>query len=158
MNPFTMFISGGILGILARVLDIFTQNLGNIFSELSVWILIGVLISIYSASKKKAMMNIFPFCIGMIIAYYLTAKITNGVYSMNFIIGWIIFSMCSPVLAYFTWSTKEKGVWPRIISLGILAVTVLASVILFDGPRIHDIIILILLIYFLFIKDVRRVL
>lgn len=25
MNPFTMFISGGILGILARVLDIFTQ-------------------------------------------------------------------------------------------------------------------------------------
>ena len=69
LNPFMMFIIGLILGVISRLLDIYTQNLGNIFSELAIWILFGVLISINSETKKKAMLNIFPFCIGMLLTY-----------------------------------------------------------------------------------------
>ena len=75
LNPPGMFFTGLLLGIFSRLMDIYTQNLGNIFSQMAVWILFGVLISIYSKTKKKAMLNIMPFCIGMLITYYIAAFI-----------------------------------------------------------------------------------
>ena len=151
-----MFCIGLIIGIISRLLDIYTQNLGKIFSQMAIWILLGTLISIYSKTKKMAMMNIFPFCIGMLITYYIVAIITHGVYSRSFIIGWTIFALCSPMFAFFTWMAKEKGIIPKIISIGIIIVCVLSSIILFDKLRIYDFLIDGLLIYYLFIKKVER--
>lgn len=151
-----MFCIGLILGVISRLLDIYTQNLGEIFSQMAIWILLGTLISIYSKTKKMAMMNIFPFCIGMLITYYIVAIITHGVYSRSFIIGWTIFALCSPIFAFFTWMAKEKGIIPKIISIGIIIVCVLSSIILFDKLRIYDFLIDGLLIYYLFIKKVER--
>ena len=156
LNPVSMLFIGLILGIISRLLDIYTENLGNIFSQMAIWILFGVLISIYSSSKKKAMVNILPFCIGMLITYYFLAFITNGVYSDIVIIGWTIFSLCSPIFAYFTWMTKEKGIFPKIISIGIILISILSSIVLFDRLRIYDFIIDGLLIYYLFIKKIER--
>lgn len=156
LNPISMLFIGLILGIISRLLDIYAQNLGNIFSQMAIWILFEVLISIYSSSKKSAMINIFPFCIGMLITYYFVAFITNGVYSDVFIIGWTIFAFCSPIFAYFTWMTKEKGIFSKIISIGIVMVSILSSIVLFDRLRIYDFIIDVLLIYHLFIKKIDR--
>lgn len=154
LNPFSMFLIGLILGIISRLLDIYTENLGNIFSQMAIWILFGVLISIYSSSKKKAMLNILPFCIGMLINYYFVAFVSNGVYSTVFIKGWTVFAFLSPLMAYFTWMTKEKGIFPKIISIGIIVVSLLSSVILFDRIRIYDIIINLIMAYFLFVKKI----
>lgn len=151
-----MFIIGLILGVISRLLDIYTQNLGNIFSGLAIWILFGVLISINSKTKKNAMINIFPFCIGMLLTYYFVAFITNGVYSKDYIIGWTIFALFSPIMAYFTWQTKEDGILPKLISIGIVLVSILSSIILFDRLRIYDYIINLILIYVLFFKKVKR--
>lgn len=156
LGPTNMFLLGMILGVISRLLDIYTQNLGNIFSQVAIWILFGVLISIYSKSKKEAMLNTFLFCIGMIITYYFVAIVTNGVYSKYYIIGWTIFSLCSPIFAYFTWMTKEKGIFPKIISSGIVLVSILSSVIFFDRLRIYDFIIDGIIIYYLFFKKIRR--
>ena len=156
LNPISMFVLGLILGIISRLLDIYTSNLGNIFSQIAIWILIGTLISIYSETKKRAMLNVFPFCIGMLITYYFVAFITKGVYSNNFIIGWTIFAFCSPVFAYFTWMTKERGIFPKIISAGIILVSILSTIILFDRLRIYDFIINGILIYYLFLKKIER--
>ena len=156
LKPHWMFCIGLILGIISRLLDIYTQNLGEIFSQMAIWILLGTLICIYSKTKKMAMMNIFPFCIGMLITYYIVAIITHGVYSRSFIIGWTIFALCSPMFAFFTWMAKEKGIIPKIISIGIIIVCVLSSIILFDKLRIYDFLIDGLLIYYLFIKKVER--
>lgn len=151
-----MFFIGLLLGVVSRLLDIYTQNLGNMFSQMAVWILFGVLISIYSSSKTKAMLNILPFCIGMLITYYFVAFVTKGVYSSVFIIGWTVFALLSPIMAYFTWMTKEKGVFPKIIGVGIIVVSLLSSVILFDRIRIYDIIIIGIMLYFLFVKKIKR--
>lgn len=156
LNPIRMFVIGLFLGIISRLLDIYTQNLGNIFSQMAIWILMGTLISIYSSSKKQAIINIFPFCIGMLITYYFVAMITKGVYSNVFIIGWTIFAFCTPIFAYFAWMTKEKGLFPKIISIGIILISILSSIILFDRLRIYDIIIDALLVYFLFFKKIER--
>ena len=150
-----MFILGLLLGIVARLLDIYTTNLGNIFSQFAIWILIGVVISIYSESKK-AMINIFPFCIGMLISYYVTAELTNAVYSWNFIKGWTIFSCLSPLFAYFTWKTKEEGLFAKFISIGLILVTIIGNYILVRTFTIPDLIIIPIIVYFLFIKKVKR--
>ena len=156
LNPISLFFIGLVLGVISRLLDIYTQNLGNMFSQMAIWIFFGVLISIYSKTKKKAMQNILPFCIGMLITYYFVAFISKGVYSSIFIAGWTIFAFCSPILAYFTWMTKEKGVFPKIISIGIVSISILSSVILFDRLRVYDYIIDGLMMYYLFFKKIER--
>ncbi len=155
-NPVIMFIIGIVLGIASRLLDIYTQNLGNIFSQFAIWILIGTIISIYSKSKQNAMINILTFCIGMLITYYYVAFITKGVYSNIFIIGWTIFALCSPIIAYFTWMTKEKGILAKVIGIGIILVSIASSIIFFDRLRIYDFIINAILVYILFFKKVER--
>lgn len=155
-KPVNMFMTGLMLGIISRFLDIYTQNLGEIFSQMAIWILFGVIISINSKTKKESMVNTFLFCIGMLITYYSVAIISDGVYSTDYIIGWTIFALCSPVMAYFTWMTKEKGVFPKIISVLIVLVSVLSSIILFDRLRIYDYIIDLILIYILFFKKIKR--
>ena len=154
-NPIIIFIIGLILGIVSKLFDIYTEILGNIFSEFAVWILFGTLISIYSDNKKKAMINVFLFCIGMLITYYLTAHITHSVYGWTFIKGWTLFACVSPIFAYFTWMTKEKGFLPIIIRLGIIGVSIFSSLFLFTFD-IFDLIINLILIYFLFFKKIKR--
>ena len=156
LNPVGMLVIGLLLGVISRLFDIYFQNLGNIFSQMSIWILFGVIISIYSSSKKQAMLNILPFCLGMLITYYFVAFITKGVYSTSYIIGWTAFALLSPIFAYFTWLSKEKGIFPKIISAGIVMVSILSSIILFDRLRIYDFIIDGIMIYLLFIKKIKR--
>lgn len=155
-TPVMMFIFGAVLGVVSKLLDIHTSNLGNIFSQMSIWILLGTLIAIFSKTKGKAALNVFVFCIGMLITYYITAELTNSAYGMTFIYGWAAFSVCSPVFAALTWMTKEKGVLGKIISFGILVVTLTVSMVVFDGPRVYDIVIMLVLAYFLFVHRVKR--
>ncbi len=154
--PVAMFLLGAVLGVVSKLLDIHTSNLGNIFSQMSIWILLGTLIAIFSKNKGKAALNVFVFCVGMLIAYYITAELTASVYGMTFIYGWAVFSICSPVFAWFTWMTKQKGVFSKIISVSILLVTFLVSIVVFSGPRVYDIVIMLVLAYFLFIHKVKR--
>lgn len=141
LNPLSMLLAGLLLGIAARLFDIYFQNLGEIFSQMAIWILLGTGFAIYSPTKKAAMENIFPFCMGMLAAYYVTAAITHGVYSRTFIIGWAVFALTSPVMAYFAWMAKEPGAFSKIIAAGIAAVSVMSSVLLFDHLRLYDFVI-----------------
>ena len=154
LNSIIIFMIGLILGIASKLFDIYTEILGNIFSEFAVWILFGTLISIYSDNKKKAMINVFLFCMGMLITYYLTAHITNSVYDLVFIKGWTLFACISPIFAYFTWMAKERGILPIIIRLGIIVTSVFSSMFLFTFD-IFDLIINLILIYFLFFKKIK---
>lgn len=59
LNPIVLFVVGLMLGVISRILDIYTQNLGNIFSQMAIWILFGVIISVYSSYKKKVMIKVY---------------------------------------------------------------------------------------------------
>ena len=102
------------------------------------------------------MLNVLTFCLGMLITYYLAAALSHSVYSVNYIIGWTVFALCSPFMAFFAWYTKESGVFPKIVSVGIIAVSFLSSVLLFDRLRAYDFVINGVLIFFLFVKKVDR--
>ena len=151
-----MLLAGLLLSIAARLFDIYFQNLGEIFSQMAIWILLGTGIAIYSPTKKAAMGNTFPFCMGMLATYYVTAAITHGIYSRTFIIDWTVFALTSPVMAYFARMAKEPGAFSKIIAAGIVAVSVMSSVLLFDHLRLYDFVIDGVLIYILFFKKIKR--
>ena len=155
-HPVLLLAAGLVLGGLARLLDLYTTNLGNIFSQMAIWILFGVLIAIHSRTWKQAMAHVLLFCLGMLVTYYGAAALTNGVYSGTYVAGWTMFALCSPLLAYFAWMAKEQGVFPAVIRVGIVAVSAASSVILFDGFRVYDLLIDGALVYFLFFEKVRR--
>ncbi len=156
VNPLSMLIAGLVLGAAARLFDIYCQTLGEIFSQMAVWILLGTLIAIYSPTRKAAMLNILPFCIAMLLTYYAAAMITRGVYSWSFILGWTAFALLSPVMSCFAWTTKQRGTLAKIIGAGIVLASVLSSVLLFDHLRVYDLVIDGLLIYLIFFKKVNR--
>ena len=123
---------------------------------MAVWILLGTLIAIYSPTRKAAMGNIFPFCMGMLLTYYAAAILTRGVYGWSFICGWTAFAVLSPVMAYLAWMTKQPGAFSKVIGVGIVLVSLLSSILLFDRLRFYDWIIDGLLVYFIFFKKIDR--
>lgn len=147
-----ILFAGLSLGVIIKMFDIYTSNIGNIFSQVSVWIFLCTLISIYSSTAKRAALNVFSFCAGMLVTYYITAELTASVYSSSFIYGWTIFALVTPLMGYYTWYTKGNGVISKILSIGIILVMLVAAVILFDKIRISDIIFAALTGIFLFKK------
>lgn len=131
---------GLITGVGVKLMDIYTVHLGNIFSQMSVWIFICSALAVYSSTPRRAAVNVFLFCAGMLLTYYLTAEGMHSPYSMTFVYGWSVFSLFSPVLAFFTWHAKGKGAVSRLLTAGIVVVLLVLAVLLFDRIRISDLV------------------
>ena len=126
-----LLLIGGALGAASKLLDIYTTNLGNIFSQMSIWILLGTLISIHSRSRLRAAINVFSFCVGMLTAYYITAELTSSVYNIVYVYGWAAFALFAPAFAALVWTSNQRCVISTLVSIGIPAATLLISMILF---------------------------
>lgn len=150
LNPVGMFIIGILSGCLSRLFDIHTQILGNVFSQLQVWVMIGCTITLCSPTRRAAIINILPYCFGMLGGYYFVAAVTHGVYSKTFIIGWMLFALFSPIFACFIWRVGKRDLLGVLLGAGIITASALSSIILFDGYRFYDLIIDVLLAYLLF--------
>ena len=131
---------GLITGVGVKLMDIYTVHLGNIFSQMSVWIFLCSVLAVYSSTPRRAAVNVFLFCAGMLLTYYLTAEGMHSPYSMTFVYGWSVFSLFSPVLAFFTWYAKGKGTVSRLLTAGIVVVLLVMAVLLFDRIRISDLV------------------
>ena len=131
---------GLITGVGAKLMDIYTAHLGNIFSQMSVWIFLCSVLAVYSSTPRRAAVNVFLFCAGMLLTYYLTAEGMHSPYSMTFVYGWSVFSLFSPLLAFFTWYAKGKGTVSRLLTAGIVVVLLVMAVLLFDRIRISDLV------------------
>lgn len=138
----TILIAGAgvLLGVIAKLLDIYTSNLGHIFSQMSVWIFLCTVISVLSSMPLRAAVNVFSFCMGMLPAYYVTAELTSSVYSMQFVYGWTVFALLTPAFAFCTWYAKGKRLISDIVGACIIVVMLAAAVVVFDKIRIADIV------------------
>lgn len=158
LNPVSMFILGLLAGIGCRVLDLNpdTKTFGVIFSQVNIWVLLCVLISIYSPSPSKAMSNVFPFCINMLVAYYLYDSFMGTYTSLRAYLWWSGLAVVTPLLGYCAWYAKEVGVIPRLLRWGILITSIVANIVMFKDFAYYDIIITAVLAYFLFCQKLDR--
>lgn len=105
---------------------------------MATWILLGTPIAIYSPTKKSAMCNIFQILRGDAGHILLDSILTNGVYGRAFIVGWTVFAFLSPIMAYFAWITRERGLFPKIIGAGIVLVSVYQAFSLYAATAVSD--------------------
>ena len=78
--------------------------------------------------------------------------VTHGVYGRSYIIGWGVVAFLSPILAYFIYFIKDNRTISKIIKIGVIFVTIIASIKLFDKLYFYDYLVILALIYILYIK------
>ena len=99
-----------------------TIDLGNVFSEFAIWLLIALAISVYCSSPLRAGFNVFLFFVGMCTSYHLYTIIFAGFNPGSYMMIWYGITLLSPVLAFICWFGKGKTKTSLIIDILILAV------------------------------------
>ena len=104
---------GAGLGALAKALDGLPSNalpfllerldLRNVFSRAGIWALIGLILSVYARSPRRAAVNVFAFFAGMTTAYYLYSALIAGFFPARYAMIWFGLTLLSPIPAVLCW-------------------------------------------------------
>lgn len=149
-----MILFGLVMGVASKWMDHYTFWLGMVFSELSIWVLIGAWIAIINHSAIGAMVDNVLFFVSMLIGYYGAAIWMHGVYGRAYIIGWSMVALFAvPPFAYLAWYSRTKRRYAHVAAFVIVIGTLIASMRLFDGPRLRDGFIVLVLGYMLYRRD-----
>lgn len=129
------FITGVVLGIFSKWLDnlaldstvwwhklLGTVDLGNFFSDFAVWLLIALIIAVFSPSAMRAALSVFVFFAGMCVAYHIYTVLFSGFNPLSYMMIWYGVTLLSPVLAALCWYAKGRGILPVILDIAIIAV------------------------------------
>ncbi|MBQ5475263.1 MAG: hypothetical protein IIT65_11355 [Lachnospiraceae bacterium] len=130
-----IFVVGVVLGIFSKWLDklaldstiwwhrLFeTLDLGNFFSDFAIWLLIAMVIAVFSPSAMRAALNVFVFFAGMCVAYHAYTVLLSGFNPSSYMMIWYGITLISPFLAMLCWYAKGMGTVPVIIDIAIIAV------------------------------------
>ena len=130
---------GVVLGLFSKWLDnlelesgvwwhraIEVLDLGNFFSDIAIWLLIALVIAVFSASALRAALNVFVFFLGMCAAYHLYTIAFSGFNPMSYMLIWYGITLLSPLLAALCWYAKGRGPVAVILDVVIIAVFALS--------------------------------
>ena len=133
------FAAGILLGIVSKWLDslalddmvwwhkyVEILDLGNFFSELAIWLLLALIIAVFSRNAGLAACNVFVFFAGMCAAYHLYSIVFSGFNPSSYMMIWYGITVVSPILAVLCWYAKGTGAVSILLDIGILAVFFLA--------------------------------
>lgn len=99
-----LFASIG-FGVIIKYVDS-VPFLGDVFTRLGIWVLIGILIATYSKTPIRAGIQTLIFFIGMLIGYY--AYVLFGVFPTSYFLYWGVYAIVSPFLAAIVWFAKNN--------------------------------------------------
>ena len=139
LHLLAMALAGGAVGVLAKWADFSSvQLLGDVFSELPVWIVLGLLIARLSGSPGRAAACALVFFLAMIPAYYLAAEWMDGVWGMSYVYGWTMVACLSPFAAWLAWYAFGRGWLPNVLSELFVAAALLADPVALRSLNLRD--------------------
>ena len=147
ISTIIILLSGAVLGVIQKRLDatyfnelpyIFQKiDIINFFGRLSIWILLAVIISIYSKNPRRASVNVFAFFTGMLAGYYIYCNFVLGFLSVDYMLKWVVIAVISMPVAYLCWYAKGEGKFAVVLSAGILGVLLAQAISLTQGIYVY---------------------
>jgi hypothetical protein len=129
-----LMIVGFLLGVFAKYLDNLPLNnayilhrlfgsldLRNVFSRLSIWAIIALIIAVKSTKAWLAAVHVYSFFIGMIVGYYFITINVSGFYPQAEMIRWAIITQVTPIIAWFVWHINSKNQLSMVMSSLVIA-------------------------------------
>ena len=114
-----VLLLGAGMGAVAKALDCTPSNalpfllqrldLRNVFSRAGIWALIGLGLSVYAPSPRRAAFNVFAFFAGMTAAYYLYSALIAGFFPARYAMIWFGLTLLSPIPAVLCWYSAGRG-------------------------------------------------
>ncbi len=139
LSALAVLLAGIALGVFSKWLDDLALDstiwwhriaerldLGNFFSDFAVWLLLALIIAVFSRSALQAAGNVFAFFAGMCAAYHLCTVWFSGFHPGSYMMIWYAITLFSPVLAVCCWYAKGRGTAALLLQTAIIAVLVLS--------------------------------
>jgi len=144
-------IIGFLFGLIAKSTDSISI-IGDIGTNLGVWIFVGTLIAAYSHTPLLAALNLPVFLLSMLASYYIYGMLVLGFFPKAYFLGWLVVSLLSPIGSFIIWFSRGKR-WPAIISAALPIAVLIAegypAYYTFQIPLILDLVFAIILIVLL---------
>ena len=134
LSILALMIVGFLLGVFAKYLDNLPLNnayilhrlfgfldLRNVFSRLSIWAIIALIIAVKSTKAWLAAVHVYSFFIGMIVGYYFITINVSGFYPQAEMIRWAIITQVTPIIAWFVWHINSKNQFSMVMSSLVIA-------------------------------------
>lgn len=130
-----ILIFGTALGVFSKYIDgmpydttvlwqmiVARLDLGNVLSEMPIWLLMALLIAVFSRSPFKAALNVFLFFGGMCISYHICSVLLKGFDPGNYMLIWYGITLVSPLLGIICWYARGGSLVSVLLDIPILTV------------------------------------
>ncbi|HRX59544.1 MAG TPA: hypothetical protein P5075_12310 [Eubacteriales bacterium] len=105
----TVLLLGIITGVAAKATDS-NSLIGQIGTDLSVWVLLATLIAAYSHHPINAAINTTVFFIALLAGYYVYGQLVLGFFPASYFWKWLITAFVSSVCGFVVWFSKSEGI------------------------------------------------
>ena len=112
---FCVLILGIVMGLIAKMTDSISI-IGQIGTEIGIWIFVATIIAAYSRYPLSAAVNVILFFLAMLFTYYIYGHIVLGFFPKEYFVGWLIIALISPFAGFITWFSKARGLVSSIIT------------------------------------------
>ncbi len=132
---FLVLIFGTALGILAKYLDgmdfdhfnillsiAARLDLGNVLTEMAIWLVMALAVSALSRSPLKAAINVFLFFVGMDISYHISSVLIKGFDPGSYMLIWYGITLVSPILGIICWYARGDSIISILLDIPILTI------------------------------------
>ena len=130
-----VFLAGTVLGIFSKWLDNLELDsaiwwhrffeildLGNFFSDISIWLLLALVIAVFSTSPLRAAFHVFAFFTGLCTSYHIYTIFFSGFNPVSYMMLWYAITLLSPLPAVLCWYARGTGTVSIVLDTGIFAV------------------------------------
>lgn len=118
-------VVGGDVSFIEMLASNIISIVGNIGTELGIWVFVATLVAAHSRYPLSAAINVPLFFLSMLVSYYIYGSVVLGFFPKAYFLGWLAVTLLTPIAGFCMWFSKAKGIWGSVLTA--LAVALLFS-------------------------------
>lgn len=106
---------GTLMGYVSKATDS-VSIIGDIGTELGIWVFVASIVAAYSRYPFTAALNTMLFFLSMLASYYIYGLVILGFFPRAYFLGWLFISLLSPIAGFIIWFSKGKTILSAIVT------------------------------------------